>query len=147
MTPDCEHIQQELISNAVGDNVSPDHLSTCADCRTVAAVERRLAPPSDLVSASFLRVAPLLRQRAADRRTIFWRMTLAGALSLPFIVVLNVAMLWTTYVGLEHYTSPTIAAVATTVMATSLLLTLSLAYGSLPLLANWGVHIRERAVA
>ncbi len=140
MNADCERHQHAILSRAATD----EHVSRCDDCRSFYAVERQLAPPSDLVTRTLDRLRPALLARAAHRREIFWGLTLAGALSFPIIVALNASMVWMTYATIERLATPPLAMAGASLVGVSLLLALSVAYGSLPLLASWGVELRER---
>ena len=142
MNAECEHAQLAML-----DGQAPtDHARACHDCRSFYATERHLAPPADLVSRAVARLQPMLLARAANRRTIFWRVALAGAFSLPIIVGLNAAMVWMTYSMVARFATTEIATAAAAFLGMTLLLTLSVAYGSLPLLASWGVQLRERTI-
>ena len=140
MNADCERHQQAILSRAATD----EHVSRCDDCRSFYAVERQLAPPYDLVTRTLDRLRPALLARAAHHREIFWGLTLAGALSFPIIVALNASMVWMTYATIERLATPPLAMAGASLVGASLLLALSVAYGSLPLLASWGVELRER---
>lgn len=140
MNPDCQKHQEAMLSAAT----RPEHAARCGDCATFHTVARELAPPEELLSRTIERLRPLLVARAARRRELFWGLTLAGAFSLPFIVLLNAGMVWMSYAAIERLANPQLAAAGATVLAASLMLALAIAYGSLPLLANWGLQLRER---
>jgi hypothetical protein len=142
MNSDCEHYQRELSSAGA----LPRHAGAapCLDCDTFRAVEQTLAPPRDLIASTLERLEPVLLARAERRRGIYWGLTLAGAFSFPIIVALNAAMIWMTHAALERVATAELAMVGATMLAMSLLLALSVAYGSLPLLANWSLQLRER---
>jgi hypothetical protein len=140
MKAECERHQLALLDDAP----TTDHVRLCEDCRTFFATERRLAPPVDLVAATLERLQPALVARAANRRQIFWGLTFVGALSFPIIAVVNAVLVWMTYTALAQLATAEIAAAGASLVAASLLLALSIAYGSLPLLASWGVQLRER---
>ncbi len=140
MNADCERHQHLILSRAAAD----DHTSRCHDCKSFDAFVRQLAPPYDLVTRTVDRLRPALLRRAAHRREIFWGLTLAGVLSFPIIVALNASMVWITYATIERLATPPLAMAGASLLGVSLLLALSLAYGSLPLLASWGVQLRER---
>lgn len=138
----CERYQLERMgSRALTDAA---HASACADCGSFVAVEHYLAPPDDLVVRTLERLRPILLERAARRRGIVWRLTLAGAFSLPFIVALNTGLIWMSYLAIERVANPELAWAGASMITASLLLALSLAYGSLPLIASWGLALRER---
>ncbi len=139
MNADCERNQHAILNHAAAD----DHVSHCNDCRSFYAAERRLTPPNDLVARTVDRLRPALLARAAQRRDIFWGLTLAGALSFPIIVALNASMVWMAYRAIERLATPQLAMAGASLLGVSLLLALSLAYGSLPLLASWGIQLRE----
>ena len=140
MNADCERHQHAILDRATRD----DHVSRCDDCSSFYTAERQLAPPDDLVARTVDRLRPALLARAAHRREIFWGLTLAGALSFPIIVALNAAMVWMTYATIERLATARLATAGASIVGVSLLLALSVAYGSLPLLASWGVQLRER---
>jgi len=140
MNADCERHQYAILKRAAAD----DHFRRCDDCRSFYAVARQLAPPDDLVARTVDRLRPALLARATRRREIFWGLTLAGVLSLPIIVALNASMVWMTYRTIERLATPQLAMAGASLLCVSLLLALSLVYGSLPLLASWGVQLRER---
>jgi hypothetical protein len=70
-------------------------------------------------------------------------LALAGLVSLPVIIGLNGVLLWLVYTTLEVRISEPVAVVAAYIVAASTLLGLSLAYGSLPLMADWGLKLRH----
>lgn len=142
MKPECERHQLELLGPRV-ENAN-GHTRVCADCGSFAAVERYVAPPDDLVVRTLERLRPVLFERAARRRGIFWGLTLAGAFSFPIIVVLNTVLVWASYVAIERLANSELAWAGASMITASLLLALSLAYGSLPLIASWGLELRER---
>ncbi len=121
-----------------------DHASSCEECRSFYLVHRTLGPPADLVARTFSRLEPVLRERRALRRKLALQLCLAGAVSLPVVVGMNAVLVWLCYVLTSHVISPEAGAVAAGIVGSALLLGLSLAYGSLPLLASWGSHLRER---
>jgi len=47
------------------------------------------------------------------------------------------------YRAIERLATPQLAMAGASLLGVSLLLALSLAYGSLPLLASWGIQLRE----
>jgi len=140
MNADCERHQHAILSRARRD----DHVSRCDDCSSFYTTERQLAPPDDLVARTVDRLRPALLARASHRREVFWGLTLAGALSFPIIVALNASMVWMTFATIERLATPQLALAGASLLGVSLLLALSVAYGSLPLLASWGVQLRER---
>jgi hypothetical protein len=140
MNADCERHQHAILNRAA----AADHVNRCDDCRSFSVAERQLAPPDDLVARTVDRLRPALLARAAHRREIFWGLTLAGALSFPIIVALNASMVWMTYATIERLATAPLAMAGASLVGVSLLLALSVAYGSLPLLASWGVQLRER---
>ena len=139
MNPECQRHQEDILKGSISS-----HVHDCDDCRSFYTVERQLAPPAGLIDRALERLHPVLVARAAERRELFWRLTLAGAFSLPFILALNAGMVWMTYTALERLATPQLAMTGASLVAASLLLALSLAYGSLPLLASWGLHLREK---
>ena len=141
MSPECRHNQEAL---AAGDTFSNEHVASCRDCRSFRATLRALEPPAGLLAMTMARLDPMLAAQAALRRSLFWRLSLAGAVSLPVILGLNAALVWSVYMTLARIVPMEAAAAGATLVATSLLLALSLAYGSLPLLASWGQKLRAR---
>ena len=141
MSPECQHNQEALTAR---DTFSNQHVATCRDCSSFAATLRTLEPPTHLIAMTMARLDPMLLSRAALRRSLFWRLSLAGAVSLPVILGLNAALVWSVYMTLTRIVPMEAAAAGATLVATSLLLALSLAYGSLPLLASWGQKLRAR---
>ena len=142
MNPECQRNQEAL---AGGDPFANEHVASCQDCGSFRAAVHALEPPPGLIALTMARIEPALAARAALRRSLFWRLSLAGAVSLPVILVLNTALVWSVYMGLARFLPVEAAAAGATLVATSLLLALSLAYGSLPLLASWGLQLRARA--
>ena len=140
MNAECERHQYAILDRAMRD----DHVSGCDDCSSFYGAERQLAPPDDLVARTANRLRPALLARASHRREVFWGLTLAGALSFPIIVALNASMVWITFATIARLATPRLAIAGASLLAVSLLLALSVAYGSLPLLASWGVQLRER---
>ena len=141
MSPECQHNQEALTAR---DTFSNEHVATCRDCSSFAATLRTLEPPTHLIAMTMARLDPMLLSRAALRRSLFWRLSLAGAVSLPVILGLNAALVWSVYMTLTRIVPMEAAAAGATLVATSLLLALSLAYGSLPLLTSWGQKLRAR---
>ena len=141
MSPECQHNQEALTAR---DTFSNEHVATCRDCSSFAATLRTLEPPTHLIAMTMARLDPMLLSRAALRRSLFWRLSLAGAVSLPVILGLNAALVWSVHMTLTRIVPMEAAAAGATLVATSLLLALSLAYGSLPLLASWGQKLRAR---
>lgn len=140
MKAECERHQYAILDRATTD----DHVSRCEDCGSFHTAERHFAPPEDLVARTVERMRPALLARASHRREIFWGLTLAGALSFPIIVALNASMVWMTFATIERLATPQLAFAGASLLGVSLLLALSVAYGSLPLLASWGVQLRDR---
>lgn len=141
MNPECQHNQEALTA---GDVFSNDHVASCRDCSSFRAIVRALEPPEGLLARTMARLEPTLLSRATLRRSLFLRLSLAGAVSLPVILGLNAALVWSVYMALTRIVPMEAAAAGATLVATSLLLALSLAYGSLPLLASWGQKLRAR---
>lgn len=141
MNPECQHNQEALTSS---DTFSSEHIASCRDCSSFRAMLRTLEPPAGLLAMTMARLDPTLLSRAALRRSLFLRLSLAGAVSLPVILGLNAALVWSVYMTLTRIVPMEAAAAGATLVATSLLLALSLAYGSLPLLASWGQKLRAR---
>lgn len=140
MNAECEREQHAMLAGTPPG----DHTGACGDCSSFLATERYLTPPTDLVARTLARLQPMLLARAANRRTIFWRVALAGAFSLPIIIGLNAAIVWMTYSAFARLAAPELATAVASLLGMSLLFALSVAYGSLPLLASWGVQLRER---
>jgi len=120
------------------------HDPSCDDCNSFALAHARLAPPVDLSARTFDALAPLLRRRRALRRKMMIRLSLASAASLPVVLAVNATLVWASYGLTSRLLTPEIGTLVATVVGGALLLSLSLAYGSLPLLASWGLQLRER---
>lgn len=140
MKPECEQHQHEILSGSAA-NV---HTESCRDCASFLMTGRYLAPADDLVAQTLNRLRPALAERSSQRAGIYWGLTLAGAFSLPIILALNTGMIWMSYHALARITTAELALAGASLLAVSLLLGLSVAYGSLPLLASWGLQLRER---
>ena len=140
MRPECERFQA---LRAVDDSL-PLHDPSCADCVGFVELVGALSPPEDLTTTTLLRVAPLLRERRTARRRLVLRVALAGALSFPVLLALNGLLLWATYALGSRVLSPEAGSAVAAFVGAALLLFLSLAYGSLPIMASWGLRHRER---
>jgi predicted anti-sigma-YlaC factor YlaD len=154
---DCRARQEELAFAAGRHPFGPlltDHLSRCATCRSFAksvkelslglsAQRDRIETDADLVTRTMNRLKPELAKRSGEKFRLRARLALAGLVSLPVILGLNGVLLWFVYSTLHVRLSETVAAVAAYLIAASTLLGLSLAYGSLPLLADWGLKLRH----
>lgn len=130
-----------------------EHLTRCATCRSFEESVRELSylarldrtePPSDLVRRAMERLEPELSERARDGFWLRARLAIAGLVSLPIIVGINGLLIWLVYSSLESWLSPSLATVAASGAAASALLGLSLIYGSLPLMAEWGMELRRQ---
>ena len=97
MNPECQRNQEAL---AGGDPFANEHVASCQDCGSFRAAVHELEPPPGLIALTMARIEPALAARAALRRSLFWRLSLAGAVSLPVILVLNSAFVWSVYMGL-----------------------------------------------
>lgn len=154
MNHDCERVQRAWLDGLRLRSEQSAHLDACPDCHSFAAVERFLAEPDPpgvgdashgLISETLLRLAPLMERRARERRRLSLRLAAAGIASLPPIALLNATIAWVLYSTLERLASPEAALAGVSVYAASALLSLALAYGSLPLMASWGLRLREEA--
>lgn len=151
MNHDCERVQRAWLDGLRLRSEQSAHLDVCPDCRSFAAVERFLAEPGvgdvshGLISETLLRLAPLMERRARERRRLSLRLAAAGIASLPPIALLNATIAWALYSTLERLASPEAALAGVSVYAASALLSLAIAYGSLPLMASWGLRLREEA--
>lgn len=155
MNHDCERVQRAWLDGLRLRSEQSAHLDVCPDCRSFAAVERFLAEPDPpgvgnnvshgLISETLLRLAPLMERRARERRRLSLRLAAAGIASLPPIALLNATIAWALYSTLERLASPEAALAGVSVYAASALLSLAIAYGSLPLMASWGLRLREEA--
>jgi predicted anti-sigma-YlaC factor YlaD len=156
---DCRACQEELAFAAGRHPLRPvlaGHLNRCPTCRSFAASVKELAlalsalsdstePAAHLVTRAMERLKPVLAERSRDRFRLRARLALAGLVSLPVIVGLNGVLLWLVYTTIEVRLSEPVAVVAAYIIAASTLLGLSLAYGSLPLMADWGLKLRHAA--
>ncbi len=153
---DCRTFQEEM---ALGGDEHPrsreleEHLTRCANCRSFEESVRELShlarlertePPSDLVRRAMEQLRPDLARRAREGARLRARLALAGLVSLPIIVGINALLIWAVYSLLETWTSQPLATIAAYVVTASALLGLSLVYGSLPLMAEWGWELRQR---
>jgi hypothetical protein len=159
MNSDCKRIQKALL-----DGVEPapattprpvGHIDGCADCRSFVALERFLASPTKggltaaprhLIGQTLLRLEPPMRERARERRRVSLRVAAAGLASLPAIAACNLVIARSLHFVLDRFVSAEVALAGVTVFAASVLLSLAIAYGSLPLMANWGMRLREEGV-
>jgi predicted anti-sigma-YlaC factor YlaD len=155
---DCRACQEELAFAAGRHLVPPvlvNHLNRCPTCQSFAASVRELAhlvqlaqsdrvePDSDLVIRAMERLKPVLAERSREGFRLRAGLALAGLVSLPVIVGLNGVLLWVVYTMLEVWLSQPVAVAAAYIVAASTLLGLSLTYGSLPIMANWGLKLRQ----
>lgn len=140
MRPECERFQ----TLRVVDDAEPLHDPSCADCVGYVELIGELSPPDALTATTLQRVAPILRERRATRRRLVLQVALAGALSFPLLLLLNGLLLWATYALGSRVISPEAGSAVSAFVGAALLLFLSLAYGSLPIMASWGLRHRER---
>ena len=108
---------------------------------TVASA--RFEVPEGLARRTLARLEGELEHRRSVRRAVVRRVSLAGVLSLPFVLFVSLTEVLLLHTTLDRYLPSAAASFLTSAFATSLLLALALAYGSLPLLANWGFRLRE----
>lgn len=153
---DCRAFQDELAFYGYERPLPPqleEHLTRCTACRSFAESVREIShlarldrtePPSSLVRRAMVQLEPELSERAREGFWLRTRLAIAGLVSLPVIVGLNGLLIWIIYSSLESWLSRPLATVAAYVAAASALLGLSLIYGSLPLLAEWGFELRRR---
>jgi len=156
---DCTACQEELALAAGRDElrVGPaGHLTRCGTCQSFAASVEELAhlalsqdnePPSSLVTRAMERLSPELEARAREAFRLRIGLAVAGSISLPVIVGLNGMSVWLVYTMLDAFLSEPVAVLAAYTVVASTLLGLSLAYGSLPLVADWALHLRQRCHA
>jgi hypothetical protein len=90
------------------------------------------------------RLSPELAMRSRERIWLRARLAFAGLVSLPVILGLNGMLIWLVYRTFASWLSEPVAVGAASIVAASTLLGLSLAYGSLPLMAAWGLELRQR---
>jgi hypothetical protein len=102
-------------------------------------------PSPDLVARAMERLSPELEARSREGIWLRTRLAFAGLVSLPVIVGLNGLLIWLVYSTCTAWFSESVAVGAAMIIAASTLLGLSLAYGSLPLMADWGLELRQRA--
>ncbi len=148
MNSDCEKHQRAILEGR-GSAENAEH---CHDCRSLFAVERILEsvrsfpvaePPRALVAGTLGKLSSRLERQASERQRITWRLILAGAFSFPVILTVNAVVLATVYGLLERLLPSVAATTATAFIASSLLMSVSLAYAALPLLASFGFRLRE----
>lgn len=99
--------------------------------------------PSGLPRRTLSHIAPTLRAIRARRRLLIARVALAGILSFPLLAGMNVAAAWGVYLALDRTLPHPLAAGMTVMLCVLMLLSLSLAYGSLPLLLGIGLRRAE----
>jgi hypothetical protein len=130
-----------------------EHLKGCAHCScfeksvrelTKRARLERFDPPADLVKRTMKHLAPELARRTHEGFWLRVRLAIVGLVSLPIIVGINGFLIWVVYSSLGSWLSQPLATMVAYVVAASALLGLSLTYGALPLLAEWGVELRQR---
>jgi hypothetical protein len=118
------------------------------DAESTESILRRMgsAPfdlPHGLFERAFSKIAPELARRRSRQRSVFTRVALAGALSLPVLLGLNAATLWLLASGLSLWLPAPLVEGFTFVLGALMLLALSLTYGSLPILASLACRLRE----
>ncbi len=154
---ECRACQEELAFARGPDHLPPglaDHHGRCFPCQSFAVSVRELVhlaesdrtePNPDLVARAMKRLGPELATRAREGFWLRARLALAGLVSLPVILGLNGILIWFVYTTFAVWLSVPVAIGAASVIAASTLLGLSLAYGSLPLMADWGLELRWRS--
>lgn len=152
----CRACQEEL-AYARGRHGLPAslviHLGQCPVCQSFGVSVNQLAhlaqagqnePSPDLVARTMDRLSPELAARTREGTWLRVRLAFAGFISLPVILGLNGLLIWLVYTTLATWWSESVAVGAASMVAASTLLGLSLAYGSLPLMADWGLELRHR---
>lgn len=105
---------------------------------------RPVAIPEGLVERTLDRLETELARRRRVKRFVVGRLTLAALLTLPVVVAVNGVEAYLLYSALDRYLPATVAAGMTATAVVSMMLTLAVAYGSLPLLASFGLKLREQ---
>jgi predicted anti-sigma-YlaC factor YlaD len=153
---DCRACQEELAFAGTTDHLPQgvaDHLGRCPTCRSFAISVRDLAhlaqsertePNPDLVDQAMERLRPELEMRSREGIWLRARLAFAGLVSLPVILGLNGMLIWLIYRTFASWLSEPVGIGAASIVAASTLLGLSLAYGCLPLMAAWGLELRQR---
>ncbi len=153
---DCRACQEELAFAGRTDHLPQglaDHLGRCPTCRSFAISVRdlthlvqsdRTEPDPDLVARAMERLRPELAVRSREGIWLRARLAFAGLVSLPVILGLNGMLIWLVYRTFASWLSEPVAVGAASIIAASTLLGLSLAYGCLPLMAAWGLELRQR---
>lgn len=99
--------------------------------------------PGGLAARACERLAPELLGLKSRRHRVLCRLAIAGALSFPLLVAANAALAWLLFAALERFLPSALAGGLTAFVGAVMLLSLSLSYGSLPILASLGLHLRE----
>jgi hypothetical protein len=97
-----------------------------------------------LIDRALDRLVPELAARRRARRRIIGGVALVAVSSLPVVLAVAVAEAWLLFSLLGRFLPGPAAAAATTLVGASMLLVLALAYGSLPLVASWGLRLQEQ---
>ena len=150
----CEDCQQQLSlgARASAGTELATHLASCSECQSfetsVDSLRKLAAPspvraPNEMVERALDRLRPVLQLRSQTTRTIRVRLALAGLGALPVILVLNALLVWTVARALG-WLAPPLGWVVASLGVMSTFLGISLLYGALPLLASWGVSLRQR---
>lgn len=101
-------------------------------------------PAAGMAERALARLEPELRARRRRRRRVLYGLPLVAALSLPLVLTANAAGAWLLHALLDRYLPDAVAVAATSLVGSSMLLVLALAYGSLPILASWGLRLQEQ---
>jgi hypothetical protein len=102
-----------------------------------------LLVPDDVADRTAARIAPELSALRSRRREVLGKLALAGVLSFPLLFAANAGLAWLLWSALERFVPEAYALAATSAAGAVMLLLLSLAYGSLPILASFGLRLRE----
>jgi hypothetical protein len=103
----------------------------------------RFAVPEDLVARAENHLATELRALRSRRKEVLRRLALASALTFPLVTAANAAVVWIFFSALDRFVPTPLAALATASLGGMMLLSLSLSYGSVPILASFGLRLRE----
>lgn len=105
---------------------------------------RSVTLPDGLVERTLERLQWELARRRRLKRVVVGRLTLAALLTLPVVLAVNAIEAYLLFTALDRYLPASLAGAATGVVVLSMLLTLAVAYGSLPILASFGMKLREQ---
>jgi hypothetical protein len=99
--------------------------------------------PDDIATRTAARIAPELSALRSRRREVLGKLALAGLVSFPLVFAANAGLAWLLWNTLERIAPEAFALAATSLVGAVMLLSLSLSYGSLPILASFGLRLQE----